>query len=197
VRIFLLARHGESLFNVAGVVNADPSLDRGLSETGRQEARELGAQIAGLDVELLVTSRFPRAQETGAIALEGRSTPHVVLRGLDDIDIGELEGKTVADYRAWKHGRSRSEPFPGGESLDEAAARYATAYGIILARPERTILVVCHEIPVRYALNAGSGSSGLDAPYHDIRNAVPYIFDEHGLETAAAGIGRLALTAAR
>lgn len=197
MRIFLLARHGESLFNVAGVVNADPSLDRGLSEAGREEARGLAAQLTGLEVELLATSRFPRAQETGTIALEAHPAPHVVLPDLDDVNIGDLEGKTVADYRARKRGRPRGEPFPGGESLDHAAARYAAAYRSLLGRPESTILVVCHEIPVRYALNAASGSSDLDAPYHDIGNAVPYVFDERGLENAAAGIERLSLSAAR
>jgi broad specificity phosphatase PhoE len=196
VTIFLLARHGESLFNVAGVVNADPQLDRGLSDAGRAEARGLGAQLTGLAVDLLVTSRFPRAQETGAIALEGRGVPHVVLADLDDVRIGELEGKTLADYRAFKRGRRRSDPFPGGESLDDAASRYAGAYRALLARPERTILVVCHEIPVRYAVNGAAGSTDLDAPVHDIRNAVPYLFDERGLRAAADRIERLALTAA-
>jgi broad specificity phosphatase PhoE len=196
VRIFLLARHGQSLLNVAGIVNADPAVDQGLSEHGKEEARGLGEQIAGFEIDLLVTSRFPRAQETGAIALDGREVPHVVLPGLDDVKIGDLEGKTLADYRAWKHGHSRSDRFPGGESLDDAAARYARAYHAVLARPERAILVVCHEIPVRYALNAAAGSSELDAPFHDIRNAVPYIFDERRLEAAAAGIERLAMSAA-
>lgn len=196
MRIFLLARHGESLFNLAGVVNADPSLDRGLSEVGREEARALGAQVDGLAIDLLVTSRFPRAQETGAIALEGRAVPHVVLPDLDDVRIGELEGKTLADYRAWKRGRARSDPFPGGESLDDAASRYAGAYRDVLARTERTILVVCHEIPVRYAVNGAAGSTNLDAPVHDIRNAVPYLFDERGLQTAADRIEQLALSPA-
>jgi broad specificity phosphatase PhoE len=119
-----------------------------------------------------------------------------VLEDLDDIRVGELEGKTLADYREWKHAHTRSDRFPGGESLDEAAARYAAAYRELLARPERTILTVCHEIPVRYAVNAVAGSSALDRPTHDIRNAVPYVFDEHGLEAAAAGIERLAVNVA-
>ena len=196
MRIFLLARHAESLFNVAGVVNADPSLDRGLSETGQAEARILGQQVSGLEIDLLVTSRFPRAQQTAAIALEGRSVPHVVIAGLDDVHIGDLEGKTLADYRTWKRSHGRGDRFPGGESLDEAARRYADAFRALLVRPERTILTVCHEIPVRYAVNAAAGSSDLDAPAHVIRNAAPYVFDERGLEAAADGIGRLATSGA-
>jgi broad specificity phosphatase PhoE len=196
VRIFLLARHGESLFNIAGVVNADPARDRGLSESGQAEARTLGDQIAGLEIDVAVTSRFPRAQETAAIALSGRDVPQVVLADLDDVRIGELEGKPVAEYRSWKRAHLRSDPFPGGEALDDAAARYARAYRALLARPEATVFVVCHEIPVRYAVNAARGSSQLDAPVHDVRNAVPYLFGERQLERTAARIEELAVSPA-
>ena len=111
---------------------------------------------------------------------------------LDDIYVGDLEGKTIDDYRAWKRAHTRADAFPGGESLDDAARRYALAYERLLARPERRILVVCHEIPVRYAVNAASGSDELDGPVHEIANCVPYLFDEEGLERAAAGIRRSA-----
>jgi broad specificity phosphatase PhoE len=192
VRIFILARHGESHLNVAGRVNADPALDPGLTPDGEEQARNLGRQIAAVEVDLVVTSRFPRAQSTAALALAGRHVPAVVLPGLDDVRIGELEGQTIADYREWKRHKPRSEPFPGGESLDAAAQRFAAAFREVLDRPERSILVVCHEIPVRYAANAAIGSDSLDGPSHDIQNAQPYVFDERGLTAAVARIERLA-----
>ncbi len=46
------------------------------------------------------------------------------------------------------------------------------------------MLCVCHEIPVRYAINMASGSDEFDAPLHDVRNATPYVFDEDGLRRA-------------
>jgi hypothetical protein len=61
----------------------------------------------------------------------------------------------------------------------------------VLSRPERIVLVVCHEIPVRYAINAAAGSQSLDRPVHDVRNAIPYIFGGQSLEAAVAGIERL------
>jgi broad specificity phosphatase PhoE len=42
----------------------------------------------------------------------------------------------------------------GGESRSGTVARYVRAYRTILARPERTILVVAHGLPIRYVLNA-------------------------------------------
>jgi probable phosphoglycerate mutase len=195
MRIFILARHGESQLNVAGRVNADPALDPGLTPRGEEQAHALGVQIAALELDLCVTSRFPRTQATAKLALGDRAVPTIVDSELDDVRIGELEGKTIADYRAWKSISSRSERFPGGESLDEAAARFSAAFKALLERPERAILVVCHEIPVRYAINAATGSESLDGPVHDVQNALPFVFDEHGLGAAVAGIERLSSAA--
>jgi hypothetical protein len=55
------------------------------------------------------------------------------------------------------------------------------------------VLVVCHEIPVRYALNAAAGSDQIDGPpFHDVPNAVPFAFDPGSLARAATRIRELA-----
>jgi broad specificity phosphatase PhoE len=190
MRLLLLARHGQSVFNVSGVVNGDPALDRGLSDAGRAAAESLGVELAGIPIDLCVTSRFPRAQETAQLALGRRAAdvPRVVDADLDDIRIGELEGQTLDDYRRWKHAHTRADRFPGGESLDEAAARYASAFARLAERPEETILCVCHEIPVRYVVNAAAGSPDLDAPYHDVPNATPFLFGHDALRRASENL---------
>jgi broad specificity phosphatase PhoE len=194
MRLLLLARHGQSLFNVDGVVNGDPARDRGLSPRGRSEAELLRGQVAGIDLDLCVTSQFRRAQETARLALARRddAPPSLVDPDLDDIRVGALEGKTLADYRAWKRAHAPSDDFPGGESLAAAARRYAGAYERLLDRDEHTIFCVCHEIPVRYAVNAAAGSGDLDGPLHDIANATPYVFDAAGLRRAIDGMRQLA-----
>lgn len=192
MRTFLLVRHGESLFNVEGVVNGDPELDRGLSERGIEEAERLGGQVANLAIDLVVLSPFPRAVQTANIALGPRVVPHDVDASLGDVRIGELEGRTLADYRASQPHADRDLAFPGGESLNAAARRYAAAFRRLCDRSERTTLVVCHEIPVRYAVNAAVGSAELDAPVHDVANATPYLFDEPALRRAAARLVELA-----
>jgi broad specificity phosphatase PhoE len=192
VRLFLLARHGQSLFNVDGVVNGDPLLDRGLSEQGIEEAERLGGQVAPIGIELVLVSPFPRAVQTANIALGAREVPHEVDDDLGDVRIGGLEGATLDEYRAHPAHRNRKERFPGGESLDEAALRYAAAFERLLAREERTMLVVCHEIPVRYAVNTAGGSDDLDAPLHAVANAAAYLFDETSLGRALERIRALA-----
>jgi len=78
MRLFLVARHGQSLFNVDKAVNGDPTLDRGLSEQGIEEAERLAGQLAALPVDLVGVSPFPRALQTANIALAGRDVPHLV-----------------------------------------------------------------------------------------------------------------------
>ena len=192
MRLLILTRHGRSLLNVAGVVNGDPALDRGLAADGRAAAEALGVQLRAVRIDLCVASRFPRAQETAALALgsDRPQVPQLVDPDLDDVRIGELEGRTLADYHAWKRAHVRSDRFPGGESLDEAAARYAAAFARLADRPEETILCVCHEIPVRYAVNAAAGSPDPDAPFHDIPNATPFLFDEEALRRAVEQLRR-------
>jgi broad specificity phosphatase PhoE len=191
MRLFVLLRHAHSTLNAEGRVNGDPRVPVTLTPEGRAEAERLGHQLAQIDFELCVHSRFARTQETADALLLGRDVPRLEEPLLDDVDVGELEGATIEDYRAWKRAHPRDDPFPGGESLDDCARRYARAFRKLLARPERAVLVVCHEIPVRYALNAAAGSDDLDGPEHAIPNATPYLFDEVSLERAAARIEQL------
>lgn len=193
MRIFIFARHGESVLNVERRINGDPTVPVPLSERGQEEARRLGEQVEHFPLEACVHTRFPRTSETAMIALaEREDVPLVVEPRFDDIDIGDLEGQRIEDYREWKHAHARSDAFPGGESLDDAARRYGEAFLGLLDSAWRSVLVVTHEIPIRYALNAAAGSDSLDGPAHEISNAVPYLFDEEALERAVQGIERLA-----
>ena len=192
MHLYVLSRHGESTLNFENRINGDPAVPVALTEKGRDEARLLGQQVARVALELCIHTRFGRTLETAAIALEGRDVPFEEEPLLDDIDVGELEGQTLEDYRRWKRAHERSDPFPGGESLDDAARRYARAFQKLLDRPETSMLVVTHEIPVRYAINAADGSDKLDGPTRRLANATPYLFDEAALTRAVAGIQRVA-----
>lgn len=191
MRLFLLSRHAESTLNHENRVNGDPAVPAPLTERGREEARLLALQVRLLPLDGCVHTRFSRTRQTAEIAVEGRRLPLFEDELFDDVRIGELEGWTIGDYRAWKRDHTRSDSFPGGESLDEAARRYAAAYRRLLERPLRCALVVCHEIPIRYALNALAGSDDLDGPVHSIPNATPFLFDERAVAEAADAIEQL------
>ena len=188
----MLVRHAQSVLNLEHRVNGDPARPADLTEVGRIEAKALGLQVRAVPLTRCVHTRFARTRDTAQIALEGRDVAFETEPLLDDIDVGDLEGVSIDDYRAWKRRHSRSDPFPGGESLDDAALRYAHGFRNLLTSSAPATLVVCHEIPIRYALNAVSGSDNLDGPpVHDVANATPFLFDEQALAEAAATIVRL------
>ena len=195
MRLFVLARHAESVLNNQRRINGDPTVPAPLTEHGRQEAAVLGLQVRSLPLDVCLHTRFGRTVETAQIAMAGRDLPIVEEALFDDVDVGDLEGETIDDYHAWKREHVRSDRFPGGESLVETALRYAEAYRRLLAAPYRCALVVCHEIPIRYALNVVGESGDLDGPVHAIPNAAPFLFDDAAIERAAAGIERLATEA--
>ena len=188
MRLCVFVRHGESRLNLERRVNGDPSVDVPLTDEGRSQAHKLGVEIANIGFDLCVHTRFSRTKETAEIALAGRNVPLAEEPLLDDIDVGDLDGETLEAYRAWKHSHAREVPFPGGESLDDAALRYARAFRGLLSLPHDTVLVITHEIPIRYALNGASSSDSLDGPAHEVENAVAYLFDDVALAHAAAGI---------
>ena len=191
MRLFALARHAHSVLNLEHRINGDPAVEVPLTEQGIEEARRLGLEVANLPLELCVHTRFGRTRTTAETALAGRDVPFLEEPLLDDVYIGRLEGRTIDEYRSWKDEHVRSDRFPGGESLDEAALRYAAGFRRLLERPERAVLVVCHEIPIRYALNGAAGSDDLDGPVHALPNATPFLFDEDALRRAAARIADL------
>jgi broad specificity phosphatase PhoE len=184
----VLARHGESELSLVGRTNGDPSLAVGLTEAGREQARQLGRDLADETIDLCVTSEFLRAQETADLALAGRDVPRLVLADLNDIRFGEFEGRLLTEYRAWAHAHGPEEPAPGeGDSRAQTVARYVRAYRAILKRPERTALVVAHGLPVRYVLDAVAGRDPA-AAIAQVPYAEPFPLSAGQLEEA---VGRL------
>ena len=187
----IVARHAQSTLNLEERVNGDPKVHVELTAEGVGQARRLGLQLARVSIDVCVHTRFERTRRTAEIALEGREIPLSEDARLDDIDVGLLEGRTTAEYRAWKRAHSRRDLLPGGESLDDAAARYARAFADLAAIEGGVVLVICHEIPLRYALNAAGGSDSLESPVHDVPNASPFLFDAVALARAATAIDRI------
>jgi len=181
----ILVRHGESEYSSRGLLNGDISVAVGLTPRGRDEARRLGEQLGAAPLDLCVTSQFQRTRETADIALEGRGVPREVDARLNDPLIGRYEGLRLEDYRTWAAASpSSAAPDGGGESRVAIVDRYARAFRALVARPEETILVVCHSLPVSYALGAREGREpGARMPLAE--HATPYPFTAEELAGAA------------
>jgi broad specificity phosphatase PhoE len=115
-----LVRHGETEWARLG--RHTGRTDVPLTETGRDQARDLGRGLAGHAFELVLTSPLSRAADTASLAGFG----DVVGQDADlrEWDYGALEGRLTAeiraDYPGWTIWRG---PWPDGETIDAVATR--------------------------------------------------------------------------
>lgn len=181
----LFVRHGESVYSAKALVNGDPSIACGLTEVGQQQARQLGERLAGEPIGLCVVTEFPRTHETADLVLGEREVPRLVVPELNDPFYGEFEGRALADYRKWAvtHGPEDAPP-GGGETRLAIASRYVRGFRILLGRPESSLLVVCHSLPIAFAV-AGADGRSPRAKMPLITYAEPHVLYEGQLEQAA------------
>jgi broad specificity phosphatase PhoE len=144
----ILVRHAESEANAMGIVNGDPSIPYALTAEGRKQAATLARVLAGERIDLCVVTEFLRARQTADLALGDREVSRVVMPELNDPVFGILEGRPLAEARAWlvEHGPAANPD--GGESRVETIARYCDGFRRLMARPEDVALVVAHALPV-------------------------------------------------
>jgi len=115
-----LVRHGETEWSRLGRHTGRTDLP--LTETGREQARRLGARLAGASFGLVLSSPLSRAAETADLA--GFRDRMELDDDLQEWDYGEFEGRTTADIRAQLPGWSIwAGPWLGGEHADDVGAR--------------------------------------------------------------------------
>jgi broad specificity phosphatase PhoE len=118
--ILYLARHGETAWSLSGQHTGLTDLP--LTKHGENNARSLGARLAGMSFEKVFTSQLQRASRTCELA--GFGAVAEVDRNLVEWDYGQYEGLTGPEIRAkrpeWHLFR---DGCPGGESPQQVAAR--------------------------------------------------------------------------
>ena len=184
----IFVRHGESEYSAKMLVNGDPSVRVALTEEGREQAEQLRDRLESEPIDLCVVTEFGRTHETADLALTGREVPRVELRDLNDPFYGAFEGKGLAEYRKWAGTHGPLDVPPGdGETRALIAQRYARAFRWLLDRPEETILVVCHSLPIAFALAAADGRRP-SARMPLVTPAEPHILYEPSLREAVERI---------
>jgi alpha-ribazole phosphatase len=180
----LFVRHGESVYSAKALVNGVPGIACGLTELGRRQARQLGERLVSEPIGLCVVTEFPRTHETADLVLGDREVPRLVVPELNDPFYGEFEGRALADYRAWAATHGPEDIPPGrGESRLVIASRYVRGFRLLLGRPESTLLVVCHSLPIAFAVAAADGR-GPRAKMPVITYAEPHVLYADQLEQA-------------
>jgi probable phosphoglycerate mutase len=157
----LLARHGETQWNVEGRSQGQ-GFDIPLSETGRAQARSLGERLVGVPILRAVASPLLRARETAELALGPRAGLLQFDDRLMEICHGQWEGLLPEEirqgfpglHRAWRETPDQVQ-LPGGESLRDVDARGWAAFTAACQglAAEETVLIVTHDAVARTVLS--------------------------------------------
>jgi broad specificity phosphatase PhoE len=161
----ILARHGRTAANVTKALDSRPP-GMPLDAVGLAQADALGRRLANEPVTAVYASRATRAQQTAAPVAAAHGLDVVVVDGLQEVFIGDLEGRDDPEsrerfeetYRAWNRGELDAH-LPGGESALDLRARFLPAIDAIRATTSGTVVLVSHGAAIRVAVGALLGEA--------------------------------------
>jgi broad specificity phosphatase PhoE len=115
-----LIRHGETEWSLSGAHTGRTDLP--LTAEGEKRAVGLRSKLAGCDFKLVLTSPLQRARRTCELA--GFGAVEQIEPNLSEWDYGEYEGRSSADIHRQRPGWTPfNDGFPGGETIEQVAAR--------------------------------------------------------------------------
>ncbi len=115
-----IVRHGETEWSLSG--RHTGLTDIPLTGAGRASAQQIGKLLPDRSFSLVLTSPLERARETCRLA--GYGDVAQVDSDLHEWDYGQYEGQTSDEIQQGDPGWNIwTSPVPGGESIDQVAAR--------------------------------------------------------------------------
>ena len=135
--------HAQSLDNEAGVASGHYDVE--LSEAGRKHAAgEKSRRYAGIELDAVFTSDLRRAYETAQIMFQGDDVPIITDPRLRECDYGDMTRRPRSEIEGMR-ARHVGEPFPNGESYEQAMVRMKDFLDDLAAGYEdKTVLIVGH-----------------------------------------------------
>ena len=146
-----LVRHGQTDWNLARRFQSRSDVP--LNETGREQARRVGARLTGIRFALVKTSPLVRALETAEIISAGSGLEPETDESLLEIDLGDFEGQHETTLKeqmgdAFDHWRALrfTTAAPHGETVYAAMVRIRPTLSAMRSHdPGRDILLVGHQ----------------------------------------------------
>lgn len=194
-RVYLV-RHGETAWTLTAQHTG--RTDLALNAQGERQARAVGARLAGLRFDRILSSPLQRARRTAELAMS--NSRFELDDDLMEWDYGAYEGRSTVDIEVERPGwRLLRDGSPGGETLDCVATRADRVIGRIRAGGGNVILFGHREIlrifavrwiglaPVaaRRLLLATASLSVLGYD-HDLTEPVVHAWNDGGTALAAA-----------
>jgi probable phosphomutase (TIGR03848 family) len=165
VTTLLLIRHGVTASTGSRLGGRT---DTALSDTGRQQVKEVGARIATLPVRAIYASPLARTWQTAEIIGQAVGVSPTACEGLLEVDYGRWTDrplKAVARTTMWPviQALPSLASFPEGETIRRAQVRAADAVEELVARHRRGMIIAVSHADVIKALVAFYLSLPLDA----------------------------------
>lgn len=151
VKTIYLARHGEAEHNTVPPPEICKIEHARLTEKGEKQARFIAARVAKLPIDLIVTSRMLRAQQTAHIVMQAAIRPYTQTSLFAEAQCpSAIEGKPWLDpetqriYQEWEATMFSDKRVLDGENFSDLVSRADGAQRYLEARTEENILVVTH-----------------------------------------------------
>lgn len=146
-----LIRHGRTDWNDLNYIQGKHDIP--LNSTGIEQAHSLAGHIRSqkINISHIYTSHLKRAYQTANILSGELNIPFDILPGLEEVDLGEWEGRTwhevkeifPSTYNEWYLNR-RYTKSTGGESYNDMLIRVVAALTKLTASCKDNVAVVTH-----------------------------------------------------
>jgi 2,3-bisphosphoglycerate-dependent phosphoglycerate mutase len=173
-----LVRHGESTWNVLGLVQGHTALPV-LTRRGAEQARQCGQLLAGKPIGAIVSSDLRRAVQTALPIGRALRLPVTLDRRLRERSLGSAEGMPHAvlasDQLGIAGGRvvdPDSAP-PGGETVRQFYTRLTACVNELLSdHQDGDLVLVCHGGVVRVVLAWVDGIGPEEMAWPEVTNGM-------------------------
>jgi broad specificity phosphatase PhoE len=147
----ILARHGETVWNVEKVFRGRADVD--LDEVGVRQAELLGKYLSNWELEAIYSSPVKRALDTANIVARYQKVTVRIAKDLMDFDYGEWQSLPEQEVKrlypaildGW-HNNPHKVKMPGGEGLEDVRRRAVEVVNGILSRHQGNVLLVSHRV---------------------------------------------------
>jgi probable phosphoglycerate mutase len=171
MKVFFV-RHGHSVLNGKGI-HQPP--DTKLSETGIKQAEAIAERFVGVDVDVILSSRYERAAHTARIISKRIDRPVVYTALLNEFkNPSEIEGKkndsaySMKVKKAYKeHSNDPGWHYSDEENTFDRIARGRKVVRYIEDRKEEHVLVCTHSGLIRMILAVGLFGDSLNPENFD------------------------------
>lgn len=183
----ILARHGETAWNVAEVFRGRSDVD--LNETGLRQAELLAGYLQGRKIEAVYSSPLQRALKTARAVASRHGLEVIVSQGLNDLKFGEWEGVQVAEvskkypvlFAEWEK-NPHLVKIPGGEAMNAVRQRALALMSEVTAQYKGTVVFVTHRVVTKLLILAllGLDNSHFWAIKHDTASITTFTLEKTG-----------------